>query len=153
MYLYLTSEENAAFHSSTVAGYQCTNTSTNFLVSLPTSYFFRRNETWEIGLVDLYMDISNLISPPSQEIMDSVIYIYCDSVEPSIFNNSEKTILNYTRVKDCTNSIFSPSVIRYNTIAQDRLCSIRLYIKKGDGSDLSLSPATTRCTLHIQKVG
>ena len=151
MYLYLTSEESAAFHTSTAPGYECKNTSTNFLVSLPSSYYFGRNETWEIGLVDLYIDISQFSSPATQEILDTVIYIYCDCVEPSIFNTTEKPILNYTRVKDCTNSVFYPSVVRYKAIAQDRLCSIRVYIKKEDGSELPLVPATTRCTLHIQK--
>lgn len=48
MYIYLNSNNNSGFHTN--------NKGTDFVVTLPTSYFFSRNESWQIGLIDIYME-------------------------------------------------------------------------------------------------
>ena len=144
MYVYLSSEVTNGYHSS--------NTSTDFVVTLPTSYYFGRNEKWEIGLVDIYMEFDNGSVTLDEEIQKRIIHVYSDCIESSIFNGSERKILNHTTLKNCTRDIFSPTQVRYISLTQDRLSCIRIYIKNCDGTDLSLPAGTTRCTLHIQQV-
>ena len=143
MYLYLSSEVRSGYHSA--------NTSTDFIVTLPTSYYFSRNERWELGLVDLYLDDTNSSTTVDPDIIQNMIHVYCDVIEPCVFNGSERKILYYTKLKNCIHDILYPAQVRYSALGQDRVSCIRVYIKKCDGSELSLPGWTTRCTLHIQK--
>ena len=144
MYLYLCSEVGSGYHSS--------NTGTDFIVTLPTSYYFSRNEKWELGLVDLYMEHPDSYTSLSQDVLQSMIHVHCDVIEPCVWNGSERKILFYTKLKNCMTDILYPSQVRYSALGQDRVSCIRLYIKKCDGSEVSLAGWTTRCTLHIQRV-
>lgn len=144
MYLYLTSSDSSGYHAS--------NTGADFVVTLPSSYYFSRNETWEIGMVDLYLEVpkNTQIAKPA---MNKLVHVYCDSVEPSVFNGGERKLLTVTRLKDCVKSINQPSHIRYVALSQERLSTMHVYLKYHDGEDLSLYGLTASCTLHIRRSG
>ena len=144
MYLYLSSKDTSGYHSS--------NTGTDFIITLPSSYYFSRTETWEIGLVDLYIENPDNTSI-SKINMLKLLDVYCDSVEPSVYNGSERKLLTVTRLKDCMRSIFTPSHIRYVELSQERLSNFHLYLKYHDGEYLTLPGLTSSCTLHIKRQG
>ena len=142
MYLYLCSEDAGGFHTN--------NSGTDFVVTLPSSYYFSRTESWEIGLVDLYIQTARntvLTKANATRVLD----VYCDSVEPSVYNQRERKILTTTRLKDCTKSIYSPTNIRYVALSQERLSMIHVYLKYHNDVELSLPGLTANCTLHIRR--
>ena len=142
MYLYLSSDNSSGYHSS--------NTGDDFVVTLPSAYYFSRNEMWEIGLVDLYLSLPWRVQLSKKD-SNRVLHVYCDSVEQSVYNGSERKLLTVTRFKDCYKTFFSPHHIRYVALSQERLTTIRLYLKYSDGESISLQELTSSCTLHIRK--
>ena len=142
MYLYLNSRDSSGYHSG--------NTGSDFVVTLPSSYFFSRNEEWEIGLLDLYLEVPWGVQISKSDV-SKMVHVYCDSVEPSIFNGTERKLLAITRLKDCTENIHYPVNVRYKLLSQERLATIRLYIMYYTGEPVSLSGLTSSCTLHIRK--
>ena len=142
MYLYLTSQNVGGYHSS--------NTGEDFVVTLPASYYFSRNELWEIGLVDLHFEIpANTLLTRNKSC--KMLHVYCDSVEPSVYNGGERKLLTSTRLKDCIKTIYYPSHIRYASLSQERLSSLRVYLKYHDGQPVSVEGLTSTCTLHIRR--
>ena len=140
MYMYLNSTDFSGFHAS--------NKGTNFVVTLPTSYFFSRDETWEIGLLDIYM-----VSPttPSKKILNSMSHICCDVVEPSVYNEKQVNILTTVRIKNCFKHVFEPGHVRYVPLMQDRLTNLHLYINDSNGNSVTVDDLETHCTLHIRR--
>ena len=142
MYLYLNSTDISGYHSS--------NTGVDFVVTLPASYYFSRTEAWEIGLVDLYLEVPKG-TPISKQEANKLVHVLCDSVEPSVYNGSERKLLTVTRLRDCTKSIVYPNHIRYVPLTQERLSSIHLYLNYHDGEALSVPSLTSWCTLHVRR--
>ena len=142
MYLYLSSKDTSGYHSG--------NTSTDFTVTLPSSYYFSRTDTWEVGLVDLYIEATRANPVPKPD-LSKLVHLYCDSAEPSVFNGSERKILTATRLKDCIKSIFQPSHVRYVALSQERLSTMRMYLRFHDGEPVSVGDSTLSCTLHIKR--
>ena len=142
MYLYLTSRDFSGYHPG--------NTGSDFIVTLPASYYFSRNEEWEIGLVDLYVELPWGVRVKKPEIT-KLLHVYCDSVEPSIYNGGERKLLTVTRMKDCIQNIYQPVHVRYIPLSQERLSTMHLYLRYCDGEFVSLEGLTSSCTLHIKK--
>ena len=143
MYLYLSSEDTSGYHSG--------NTGLDFVVTLPSSYFFSRNEAWEIGLVDLYLVVPGTVKISKHPDAAKLLHVYCDSVEPSVYNGGERKLLTTTRLKDCTKNIYYPSHVRYVPLSQERLSTIHVYLKHHDGESISVQGLTSSCTLHIRR--
>ena len=142
MYLYLTSEN--------VGGYHATNTGEDFVVTLPASYYFSRNEMWEIGLIDLYLQYPNTTVLNTLK-SKKIIHVYSDCVDSSVYNGGERKLLTSTRLKDCIKSIYYPTHIRYSPLSQEWLSTIRVYLRYNNGEALSLEGLTSTCTLHIKR--
>ena len=142
MYIYLNSTDYSGFHSN--------NKGTDFVVTLPTAYFFNRDECWEIGLLDIYMEIPTT-TILSNSILNSMIHFCCDVVESSVFNEKQVNLLTTVRIKDCYNAVFEPGHVRYVPLAQDRLANLHLYLKDSRGNSVSVQSLVTHCTLHIRR--
>ena len=142
MYLYLTSND--------LGGYHVSNTGDDFTVSLPASYYFSRTETWCLGLVDLL-----LVVPPAANLApatsEKIVHVCCDAVEPSVYNGGERKLLTATRIKDCVKTANSPVNIRYVPLSQERLSTLRVYLRYDDGTPLSVVGLTSYCTLHVKR--
>lgn len=143
MYVYLSSEDTSGYHSS--------NTGFDFVVTLPSSYFFSRNESWEIGLVDLYLEVPGSVKISKHPDASKLLHVYCDSVEPSVYNGGERKLLTTTRIKDCTKNIYYPSHIRYVSLSQERLSTLHMYLRFNTDESLSVQGLTSSCTLHIRR--
>ena len=144
MYLYLSSQDSSGFHSS--------NKGSDFVITLPASYYFSRNECWEIGLIDIYLD-SPKASKITRQDLNKVIHVCCDAVEPSGFNGSERQLLTTMRFKDCIRHFYTAKHIKYVALTQERLSSLHLYLNYSNGDSVSVEGLTTSCTLHVRRKG
>ena len=140
MYLYLTSKDMSGFHYN--------NKGTDFVVTLPSSFFFSRQETWKIGLLDFYIMLQKGVVI-SKTILNNPIHVCCDVVEPSVFNERQVNLLSMLRLKDCNKNIFEPSHVRYVALAQERLTNLHVYLTDCTGAAVSLPGSVSYCTLHI----
>ena len=140
MFLFLSSDDLTTL---------CENNHWNdFLVPLPSSYYFDRLARWKCGLVDL------LIESDGDEVEITKwgykpLFVYCDLVEPSVSLGSMEPRMRMVQLNKVVNRIETFNPTYYMDINRERVSAVRVYIRSCNKAIPSLTNAITRCTLHL----
>ena len=128
-YLYVSSKDSSNIYPN--------NNAYDFWIEFP--HTFSLPGVWEIAVLELYFSTPN----PHD------VCLLCDACDVSYINNSYRPVLRYIH-SNTSHIIFNHPI--YVKVSRDKLERLHFYILRGEGSPLSFSSETLKCTLHLRKI-
>ena len=142
MYLYLKSTDSANLHED--------NKWSDFTVSLPRILYLHREAKWECALLSINIAPLPRVRSVRKTLMGG-LYAYCDFIESSVVLGSMQPLLSLVNLDETGNIAEKYIPPQYMNVSRECVPSVRIYLRKEDGSIPLLESTVTSCILHLRR--